>query len=463
MNDANHVLVVEDNAKDSEAFESFAASCGLPYHFAMVQTLGQARQRLAERQYAIVVSALAVQDGFATELLDDLGTTPLIVLAPADSAAEAVRAMKGGAADCLVKDTEQKHLQLIPAALDAVLQQRRTLDTLGMLSQAMQSLSDSICVTDVNNTIVFVNHAFCDAYGYGEHEVDGQPLRILWPESASEQDVSPALSLEDKSEWSGETQHRRKDGIGFVVSFTRTLIIDSTGAALGVLGVSRDVSGRQAVEQRLKASLQEKEVLLKEVHHRVKNNLQVVSSLLHLQSSYVSDEQSLDVLRDSQNRIKSMALIHERLYRSTNLTTVDFGEYVHSLIRHIKSSFKNLPMVRVETDIEHVYFDVDVAIPCGLIVNELLSNALKHGFKDTQEGGQGCVSILLGRRSNGEYVLSVQDNGAGFPEGIEMLDEASSLGLQLVRTLAQQLGGRVSLQSGPGASIKVAFRPKDPV
>jgi len=213
---------------------------------------------------------------------------------------------------------------------------------------------------------------------------------------------------------------------------------------------------RTAVEQRLQASVREKEVLLKEIHHRVKNNMQIVDSLLYLQAQAIKDRVdplALDAFRKSESRIKSMASIHDRLYRSGDLASVDCGEYLRALVPELMDFYGAGERIAVHIDSEPVLLDIDQAIPCGLVVNELLTNCLKHGFPD---GRSGTVRIRLRRLSDGGRELSVTDDGVGIPQGQEW-HRPGSLGLRLVRDLTRQLDGRVEIESDGGASVRIVF------
>jgi two-component sensor histidine kinase len=212
----------------------------------------------------------------------------------------------------------------------------------------------------------------------------------------------------------------------------------------------------ELVEERtaiLTASLQEKDVLLKEIHHRVKNNLQVISSLLYLQSQKVKQEPVFEIFRESQNRVKSMALIHEKLYQSRDLAQIDFAEYVHKLTTYLLQSYNvSTHMVQVRLKVEGaVLLGVDRAIPCGLIVNELVSNALKYAFPAHQNGE---IYVELYLEPAGRLTLIVGDNGVGFPPDLDFR-QTDSLGLQLVNNLVRQLDGVIELQNVGGATFKV--------
>lgn len=215
---------------------------------------------------------------------------------------------------------------------------------------------------------------------------------------------------------------------------------------------------RLQTEDQIKASLKEKEVLLREIHHRVKNNLQIISSLLNLQSRYIKDKQVLHVFQESQDRIKSMVLIHKKLYQSKDLARIDFAEYVRSLIADLFRSYKaDYDLITLKTNIDDVFLGIDTAIPCGLIINELVSNSLKYAFGD----GQGEIRIDLHSEKEGKFTLIVSDSGVGFPEDLDFRN-TESLGLQLACTLVDQLQGTIGLDRTGGTKFKIAFtEPKD--
>jgi PAS domain S-box-containing protein len=222
------------------------------------------------------------------------------------------------------------------------------------------------------------------------------------------------------------------------------------------VGMVQDVTERHHSMLALRNSLEEKVSLLKEVHHRVKNNLQIVASLLSLQSSRIHDPPVLKVLQDTKNRIRSMALLHEVLYRSENLSRIDFAVYSQELCGYLRLALgSSIPQVRLENRIGRIRLPLDQSVPCGLIINELVSNALKHGFPD---GGPGTVSLDLVPDGKGMLILAVWDDGTGLPPGLEP-SMASTLGLRLVSRLASQLNGQflVRQDCGRGASFQVVF------
>ena len=236
------------------------------------------------------------------------------------------------------------------------------------------------------------------------------------------------------------------------VIYVKNVFRDENEEVAGIVGAFLDITERKHAEDQIKASLAEKDVLLKEIHHRVKNNLQIISSLLSLQSENIGSGDQEKTFRDSQNRIRSMALIHEKLYQSKDISRVDFAEYVRSLTAYLSRSYVIGPGVTIVIDIEGVSLGIDMAIPCGLIINELVSNSLKYAFRDRQTGE---VRIGL-RRSGTVFTLTIADNGPGLPPGVDFRD-TPSLGLQLVNTLVEQLEGDIELDQSHGTTYRITF------
>jgi len=215
-----------------------------------------------------------------------------------------------------------------------------------------------------------------------------------------------------------------------------------------------EITERVRKEAQIKASIEEKEALLKEIHHRVKNNLQVISSLLNLQSGYIEDPQAAEVFRDSQNRIRSMALVHEKLYQSQDLTRVDLAEYIRNLVTYLFRAYSaSATGVTLDIQADDVFLTIDTAMPCGLILNELISNTLKHAFPDGQAGE---IRVELHANCDHQVTLSVADTGIGLPKDLD-LNTTTSLGLQLVHTLVDQLNGHIELNSSRGTEFNIAF------
>lgn len=221
----------------------------------------------------------------------------------------------------------------------------------------------------------------------------------------------------------------------------------------GIAIFSRDITQQKKSEEDVLKSLKEKDVLLKEVHHRVKNNLQVISSILNLQTAYLKDRATIDILKECQNRIKTMAFIHESLYQNKDFSQINFSEYIVTLVKNLFYSFEaNQQKIRPNFDVEPILLNLDISIPCGLIVNELVSNALKYAFK---EKGEGAVFIEL-KKIEGKIKMVIGDNGSGIPENVNFRN-TETLGLQLVNTLTEQINGTITMKRNKGTIFEIIF------
>jgi PAS domain S-box-containing protein len=247
-----------------------------------------------------------------------------------------------------------------------------------------------------------------------------------------------------------EIHYQGKDGVVTPVEINATILRTAEGEKL--FSLCRDISERKRAEEQIVRSLREKDVMLKEIHHRVKNNMQVIYSLLSLQAKSVADPSVRALFVESQNRVHTMALIHERLYRSEDLAHIDFKEYLQSLVAGIANTYKRHDVV-LSVDMEPLALDVNAGIPCGLIVNELVSNSLKYAFPD---GRKGMVTVGIRKNREGNNVLTVADNGIGFPDAVAFRNTAT-LGLQLVNVLTGQIQGTIELSKTAGTTFCITF------
>lgn len=322
--------------------------------------------------------------------------------------------------------------------------------------QAVEAAPNAIVMVNSEGTILMVNLQTEKSFGYSRQEMVGQPVELLLPERfrGGHASFRNAFFSTPKSRPMGAGRDLfalRKDGSEFPVEIGLGVIDDDNGTI--ILSSIIDITERKNANDKLKEALNEKELLLKEVYHRVKNNLQVVSSLINLQARAVKNETTYDLLKQSADRIKSMALLHEKLYQSKDLARIDFNSYIHSLVDHLLFGYgNNAGKIKISMTIDNVYLDVDTAIPCGLIINELLSNALKHAFPDDRNGEIGICFI----QEYNQCKLVISDNGIGFPLGLDF-KKSASLGLQLVSTLTNQLLGNMSLNQKAGSTFTLRF------
>jgi PAS domain S-box-containing protein len=304
---------------------------------------------------------------------------------------------------------------------------------------------------------LIVNQKLCDITGYTAQELQSQTYQDLtYPEDMKESRKSLEEILAGHiSTFSLEKRYVCKDSSIVWINVTVSLVQSPANQPKYFIAVIQDISDRKQSEEQIQASLREKEVLLKEIYHRVKNNLQVISSLLSLQSEYIQDKQDLAIFQQSQMRIAAMALIHEKMYQSENLSRINFAEYVQDLVASLLISYEvseDAIASKINID-EHILLGLDTAIPCGLIIHELVSNSLKYAFP---LGRTGEISISIREILENEIVLIISDNGIGLPSSFNFTDTAS-LGWQLVEALTSQLTGVLKINNDIGVEFQITF------
>ncbi|MBF0542311.1 MAG: PAS domain S-box protein [Nitrospirae bacterium] len=355
----------------------------------------------------------------------------------------------------------------------------------------IDSSMDMILAADKNGMITEFNRAAQGRFGYELEHVMFQNFIILFDDTTVGVEIYEEVKI--KGEISKECICRCSDKSIFPASLSLSVLRDITGSISGFVGVLRDISERKQLEDQLKqhhlhletlvekrtaelaavnemlrseindrklaeekvnVSLREKEVLLKEIHHRVKNNLQIVSSLLNSQSRFVKDKDVLNMFKDSQHRISSMALIHEKLYSSETLSNIDFSAYVSEIADNLLFSYNmDSSDIKMKINIKDVFLDINEAIPCGLIINEIISNSIKYAFPDNRKG---IISVDFNKTPKG-YILYIGDNGIGLPKDIDF-SKTKSLGLHLINILStKQLDGQIEIERTNGTMFKITF------
>jgi len=363
-----------------------------------------------------------------------------------------------GAVSAVAVKDKNGDVKYFDGIIEDITQRKEMEEINAKLAAIVEGTDDAIIGKDLDGTILSWNPGAEKIYGYSAHNVIGKKLRLLIPD-----DHPNELSCILEKIRNGEIIHHfetvrvRKDGKSIDVSLTISPIKDSSGRIIGASTIARDITERKKTEKQLQKSLEEKDMLMKEIHHRVKNNLMVLSSLLNLQSKFIKDEVALDVFRESQNRAKTMAIIHEKLYRSSDLKRIDFGEYIRDLSNLLFRTYTtDSSRNRLNLNVEDVMLDVDISIPLGLILNELLSNSLKYAFPDDRKGE---ITVEFYHKKDDRLSLIVKDNGVGFPENIDF-KKTESLGLQLVNMLTEQVNGEVQLKRKDGTKFKINFKDK---
>lgn len=327
----------------------------------------------------------------------------------------------------------------------------------------LDAIPDMVYLKDKNLRNLIVNKAFSDYIGKKKEEIIGKKDEELLDSSLAEQcrksdeEVIKKRALVSVDEKSGDDA-----GKALYFNTLKSPIFDKEGNIKGLVGISRDLTVIKTKEDQIKKSLKEKEVLLKEIHHRVKNNMQIISSLLNLQAKNINEENIQQIFNQCRSRIKVMSLVHDKLYRSSSLGKINFSNYVETLITHLMS-INDAPErnIKLHLNLDEIYLDINTSIPLGLITNELVSNSLKHAFpaqslfnNANKEPKQ--VSISIKKKKNKNVELAVKDNGIGLPKNFEEKPK-NSLGINLVMDLVKQIKGKIKIDSSNGACFKIIF------
>lgn len=316
----------------------------------------------------------------------------------------------------------------------------------------IDSSMDMIFACDREGKISEFNLAASKAFGYEPSEVIGKSIIMLYPNLDEVNRIKDMIFV--SGNFIGEALHIKKSGESFPVYKSSSLIKNDKSEIIGIMSVAQDITARIEVEKQLKKSVLEKEILLKEIHHRVKNNMQVISSILKLQTAYVKDKKTIDILNECRDRIASMAFIHATLYMTKDFENINFAEYIGNLAGNLQQSYvASDRKILLRLDIPTFFMHIDDAIPCGLIINELLSNSFKYAFNKKKKGTVG-ISVKVKKEN---IILAAWDDGQGFPSGIDYKN-TKSLGLQLVMSLIEQIQGNIKLFKNTGTKFIISFR-----
>lgn len=324
------------------------------------------------------------------------------------------------------------------------------------LTAAVEQSSNTIVITDIEGRIEYVNKKFADLTGYSKDEaVGGNPSILRSGTTPKEIYKDLWTTILTGSVWQGEIKNKKKSGELYWEKIKITPVVDENDQITNFIAIKDDITREKNISEKLEQSLKEKEIMLKEIHHRVKNNLQIVISLLNLQSTTVDDQKLKNQLTISQNRVRSMALIHQHLYRSSDLTRINMEDYLLGLSGQLLSSYdEQKNVVKITVNAKDIEFTIETAVPFGLLVNEMITNSLKHGFQGRKEGN---IEIKLSKSGNDEYTLDYHDDGIGIPINI-VNGHVVSFGMHLIEMLVSQLDGSFELIPSGGTNYRINFR-----
>ena len=353
-----------------------------------------------------------------------------------------------------VEDLDKRSLHIITTSED-ISERRKVEKRLQLQAHMIDLLKDSLISTDMDGFVKTWNKGAERLFGYTAFEAIGRHILFVYPPEEHGNLQETIRRLKEEGQYETEVKMQRRNGEPIYAILSLSMIYNDAGSATGMLGYSIDVTQRKAMEENLRRALEDKDVLMKEIYHRTKNNMAVIQSLLNLQSGQIKDRDALNSFSESAHRIRTMSMIHERLYSTGNLSSINIREYLQSLSTGLFHSYGAEPSrIKLNMDVLDVKMDVDQVIPVGLIVNELLTNVFKYAFPDDRSG-----EVLVELKDNDEdtFMLTVSDSGVGLPVDFDIIS-ARTLGLQLVSSLSAQLRGRLHFSADNGSAFSIIFK-----
>lgn len=452
MKEIIRVLILEDVPLDAELIVRELKREGFEFESHLVERKDDYIREVNQWQPHIILAdhSLPQFDGVsALNIVREKSPhTPFIFVSGKIGEEFAVEMLKKGATDYVLKHNLSKLGYAVQRALKELQERLKKEKAEKALLQSeekyrlmVENQTDMVVKFDSEGQILFASPSFCEVLGRNDDMIVGSSLMPL----VHQEDQKKTLRALDKLNnppYVSFLEHRLLTMNGWRwISWANKALLDDEGKLEAFVGVGRDITERKLAEDRIMRSLKEKELLLREVHHRVKNNLQIVSTLLSLQSSEIDDVDTKGLYRESQNRITSISLIHENLYQSEDLTNINFENYVKSLIDDLFHSFGVDPeKIKINIQIKDIIMGMETAIPCGLIINEMISNTLKHAFPH----GEGNIDLELSEKEPDQYLLKIKDDGKPFPDDFE-IGNTDTLGIKLIQSLVMQLNGELTM------------------
>ena len=467
------VLLVEDNASDALLIDAALSDVmDVQYELIHAERLSDGVARAQATHFDVVLLDLGLPDaqGMNTfrQFRRQAPDVPVLVLTGLDDISVGLLAIQEGAQDYLIKN--KINSSMLSRVIRYAMEWHRGAAALAASEErfqlAVSGAAAGLWDWNPHTDVMYCAPRFKEIMDYEEHAQSDETRAhqdAIHPDDIERVRANLQAHLEHKSPYDVEYRVRTQSGDFRWIESRGQALWNPSGKPYRMVGWIMDITDRKHAEDKLRelntslerraaelqASVQEKETMLQEIHHRVKNNLQIIASLLSLQSAYLHDPQMLEQFQESQDRIRSMALIHEKLYQSERLTKVDLADYVQSLLNILMRTYAAHTDIKLESRLQPASVSIDTAVPIGLMLNELVTNALKYAFQGNRAGQ---LLVALDTAAQGQITLRVQDDGVGLKPGFQ-LEQASTLGLRLVRMFAKQLRAKVTLHSEPGHTV----------
>lgn len=454
-------LMIDDSETDVLLIVHELKRGGFNPYYERVETAPAMEKNLRNKQWDVILCDYEMPHFSASSAIDVLKKTdidiPLIIVSGSGGEDAAVKCMRMGAQDYVMKGNLSRLCPAIAREMEEAEIRNKQKQAEENFRRSLDDLPLGVRIVTMEGETLYANKAILDIYGYdGLEELKTTPVESRYtPESFSEYQIRREKRKRgDYTPSEYDIGIVRKNGeVRYIHALRREVLWDGEKQFLVLYN---DITDRKQVEERFLASLHEKDILLKEIHHRVKNNMQVISGLLELPATLSGGQERRKMFRESQNRIQAMSLVHEKLYDSKDFTRIDLAGYVRTMSQDLFQSYK-INMGQVDLDVKtdgDVYVDINKAIPCGLILNELISNALKHAFPGNRRGE---LKIDISKTEKTEIEIIVRDNGIGLPDDVDVI-KPRSVGLHLVNGLVNnQLDGQIKFQCEAGTEVSIKF------
>lgn len=455
------VLILEDDVIAQMTLRSYLEELGIK-EVTTVQRADDAVAEVKKGDFDLCFMDIRVEgemDGIeATKKINELSDVPVIYITASSDKKSFDRATRTDHFGFLVKPYDHDELKdMLLRAFKSrhEFEKVKHNEAEQMLDLIYDSADIGMCVTDVDRKFVKVNKAYCRTYGYSEHELLGHSFTKVLPEDNREYagNLHDQFIAGETDESAGEWKVKCKDGTVRDIYVTAARMKTGSGKSYKVTTVT-DITERKRYTEKLESIIEEKEQFVREIHHRVKNNLNIVSGLIHLQADKVKGNREVyKLFLESMTRIKSLSTIHEKLYKRDNLAYIGLNDYVQQLARNILTTFTDGDnRIELDLDIDDIEIDIDKAISCGLIINEVLSNAVKYAFPDE---ASGRIRLVIKKKGD-KIQMKISDNGIGLPEDFD-LKTSNTLGMQLIHNLSRKLKSDVVMRGENGTSISITF------